>query len=93
MSSKKSVKTCFTANFLLKNSFFGYGRIDLSHQCIVKFRIFYILSFIFESGVIRRFQRALMGPKTSVETCFMGNSPLKNSILRSKTPIKVKEKS
>ena len=33
-----------------------------------------------------------MGPKTSVKTCFMGNSPLKNSILRSKTPIKVKEK-
>ena len=62
-------------------------------QNIVKFGIFQFLSFIFESGEIRRFQGALMGSKTSVQTCFTVDLPLKSSILRSKTPIKVKGKS
>jgi len=33
-----------------------------------------------------------MGPKTSVETCFMANLPLKNSILKSETLKKGKGK-
>ena len=47
----------------------NHGRIDNSHQNIVKLGIFQILSFIFESGEIRRFQGAFMSPKTSVKTC------------------------
>ena len=62
-------------------------------QNTVKFGIIPVLSSILESGVIRRFQGALMGSKTSVQTFFIVDLPLKYSILRSKTLIKVKGKS
>ena len=90
---KKVGQNVFYSQFPSEKQFFNNGRLDISHQCIVKFRIFQVLSFIFESDEIRRFQGALMGSKTSVQTCFTVDLPLKNSILRSKMLIKVKEKS
>ena len=90
---KKVGQNVFYSQFSSEKQFSNYDRIDFIHQKIVKFRIFQVLSFIFESDEIRQFQGAFMDSKTSVQTCFTVDLPLKNSILRLKMLIKVKEKS
>ena len=90
---KKVGQNVFYSQFSSEKQFSNYDRIDFIHQKIVKFRIFQVLSFIFESDEIRQFQGAFMDSKTLVQTCFTVDLPLKNSILRSKMLIKVKEKS
>ena len=90
---KKVGQNVFNSQFFSEKQFSNYGRIDFIHHKIVKFRIFQVLSFIFESDEIRQFQGALMDSKSSVQTCFTVDLPLKNSILRWKTLIKVKGKS
>ena len=69
------------------------GRIHKRHHNIFELGIVWILSFVFESVEIRRFQGASMRPKTSVKTFSTVDLPLKRGIFRSKKLIKVKEKS